>query len=126
MARPTIYNEEMLLAARYYVDNHIKIGHPVPMVAGLAVHLGVSRETVRAWAGEEDKAEFSGIVEELRAKAEIELFSKGVTGDFNATVVKLGLGKHGYSEKQVTELTGAGGGALEVTYVGVTSGKRES
>lgn len=79
----------------------------LPSVAGLAVYLGVARQTVRDWAnqGEQEDAEdlyveFSTIVETVLAEQELRLSSKGVSGEYNSVISKLLLTKHGYSDKQ--------------------------
>ena len=66
----------------------------IPTIEGLSVYLNVSRSTVYKWKG--DNAEFSDILEDLMARQAKELFSNGLTGDFNPTITKLILTKHGY------------------------------
>lgn len=91
----------------------------LPSIAGLAVFLQISRETVRDWAekGKQEPTEpidpdfplyeeFSGIVETVLAEQELRLSSKGVSGEYNSTISKLLLTKHGYSDK--TDLTSGG------------------
>jgi len=82
----------------------------VPSVAGLAVFLKVGRRTVYGWA--EERPEFSHMLEELLAEQESRLLDGGLGGDYNATITKLMLAKHGYVEKQ--EVTGNNGGPIEV------------
>ena len=83
----------------------------IPTVAGLAICLGVRRETVWAWAKDADKKEFSNIVGDLQATQEKVLLSNGLKGFFNSTIAKLILSsKHGYAER--TEHTGANGTPL--------------
>ena len=87
----------------------------VPTIAGLAVFLGCARETIHAWAKEHQ--EFSHIVKALMAKQEKMLANGGVLGEYNASITKLLLTKHGYSEKVETALTGADGGPLQIAEV---------
>lgn len=77
----------------------------LPSIAGLAVFLHVSRESIRTWAiGESDlEQQFSGIVDEILAEQENRLVSKGISGEYNPTIAKLLMTKHGYSDK--TDIT---------------------
>lgn len=98
--RPTKYNDEILEQARYYVEEgYTDNGGLIPMVAGLALHIGVSRDTIYRWAKEDEKGEFSDIVEDLQTKQEHTLMNGGLGGDFNASITKLALSKHGYTDK---------------------------
>lgn len=110
MARPTDYSPEIVAKARDYLTNFEGHGDVVPTIAGLADTLGISRETIYDWSSQEEKAEFSDIVEAIRGKQERVLANKGLKGDFNPTIAKLMLTKHGYSDKQ--ELAGPGGEPL--------------
>lgn len=110
--RPTDYSDEMCRKARQYLRTFDKDGDLIPTIAGLALELKVSRQTVYAWAKEPEKHEFSDIVNEILAKQEVLLVNKGLSGDFNPTIAKLALGKHGYSEKVEQEVKGEGGGPV--------------
>lgn len=101
MARPTDYSDEKARKARLYLESYEDQGHAVPSVAGLAVFLGQGRRTLYSWA--EQHEEFQHILEAIGAKQEQEALSKGLKGDWNATIVKLLLGKHGYSDKSETD-----------------------
>jgi hypothetical protein len=113
MGRPTDYSEEMLAKARSYLASYDSNGDLFPSIAGLALYLDISRETVRRWSKDEDKAEFCGIVEKCLASQESKLTQGGIKGDFNPTITKLLLSKHGYSDKQ--EISGPEGGPLEAS-----------
>ncbi len=100
MGAPTKYSDEILVLARAYVDEFKPSDDElIPMVCGLALHLNLSRETIYAWSRDEDKQDFSDIVNVLMAKQEKMLFSGGLSGDFNASITKLALTKHNYSDK---------------------------
>ena len=86
-----------------------------PSVAGLAVALGVSRESIHAWARE--NPEFSDIVKALMEKQEKMLKNGGILGEYNASITKLLLTKHGYSDKVENAHTGADGGPIEIKQV---------
>jgi hypothetical protein len=90
-------------------------GDVFPSVAGLAVSLSCARETIHAWAREHE--DFSHIVKALMAKQEKMLSNGGILGEYNASITKLILTKHGYSEKTETAITGPDGGPLQVAEV---------
>ena len=125
--RPTIYNNDILVKAREYLslcqdqDNTIeeslepqahggslkrerKIKVKLPTKGGLAVYLGVSRVTLDNWAKE--YPEFFYIMEKLGSEQEDRLINKGLSGDYNPTISKLLLSKHGYRES--TDITSDG------------------
>jgi hypothetical protein len=104
--RPTDYTPELLAKAEEYLSTHQELGDVVPQIAGLAVHIGVSRETVYAWERDTEKPEFSDIVERVRANQERGLVNGGLRGDLNASITKLALVKHGYQDSQKTEHAG--------------------
>ena len=93
--RPTKYTPELLEECRQYLKDY----NTLPSIAGLAVRLDVARETLQAWARDEDKPEFSHIYTKLMAMQEDELIRNGLMGHFNASITKMILTKHGYSDK---------------------------
>ena len=111
--RPTKYNGEVLKVTKEYIDNYATHGDMMPSVAGLAVLLGIRRETLHVWAKEEGKEIFSNMLGDLQAKQEQVLFNNGLNGTFNSTITKLALTKHGYHDKVDSEQSGPDGGAIE-------------
>ena len=111
--RPSKYTPELLEKAAYYVDNHLEFGDVVPSHAGMACEIDITRETLYKWSHDPEKQAFSDILDKCNKKQERMLLSGALLGDMNANIAKLMLGKHGYSEKNQTELTGANGGAIE-------------
>ena len=98
--RPSEYTPELVQMAREYIDGGWEeAGDAIPSIAGLAVCLGMRRETLHVWAKEEGKEEFSNMLGEMLAKQENILLSKGLTNEHNPTITKLVLSKHGYSDK---------------------------
>lgn len=97
VGRPTKYTPELIEKAREFVAS--KRGQ-FTMIAELALELGIRRSTVHEWAKDPEKKEFSDIVEELQSGQELYLAKGTLNGDLNATMAKLLLTKHGYSDKQ--------------------------
>ena len=114
MARPTDYNEKMLDKVKEYINsctdtevkNKIKV--KLPTIEGLASYINVNRDTIYEWC-KVHKA-FSDIIESLREKQVESLINNGLSGDYNSTIAKVLLAKHGYRDAQ--ELTGAEGKSL--------------
>ncbi len=115
VGRPTILTDELKDKARLYIqecedyeyDYHKTRGEKsdgyeriikvkLPTVEGLAVFIDVARSTLYKWK-EEDK-EFSDIIDKLLEKQADMLITKGLSGDYNSTIAKVLLTKHGYRE----------------------------
>jgi hypothetical protein len=96
--RPTKVTEALIAKAWDYVKDSTAYGDPVPLVAGLAIEIGVTRESVYLWAKEEG-SEFFYIVKDLMAQQERRLVGKGVTKEFDSAITRTMLSKHGYAEK---------------------------
>lgn len=110
MARPTKYTPAIVEKANEYLLNYNKGTddnyEPIPTIAGLSLALGIARDTVYDWAAQDEKGKFSDIVSDLMAKQEMRLMAGGIMGEFNASITKLALTKHGYSDKQDTNVSG--------------------
>lgn len=110
--RPTDYNKIILKRTKCYLSSckdkkyRTRFVVNLPSVAGLAVYLKVARSTVYEWAA--IHKQFSDILEQILAEQERRLISNGLSGDYNANIAKLVLGKHGYHEKIDTDLTSKG------------------
>lgn len=112
--RPVEYSNEALEKALEYIQGGWeKEGHAFPSVVGLCSYINRSRSTVYKWAQEEGKEDFSDILSRINETQELVAWARGLKGDYNATLVKLLLGKHGYHER--SELTGAEGGPVQYT-----------
>lgn len=114
--RPTKLTSELLAKAREYLDTcrdemteQGKLSVQLPSIAGLARFLNVGRRSIYDWQTNDSEAnkEFSHICEEVMAEQEKRLTGNGLAGTYNPTITKLLLTKHGYSDKQETEHTGA-------------------
>lgn len=99
--RPTDYSQEIIDKAQNYIDTWVNSPRAdrknLPKVAGLAIELGVHRDTIYEWS--KDHEEFSDILDNLLSLQEEELIERGLEGSFNPTITKLMLTKHGYTDK---------------------------
>lgn len=132
MARPTEYSPEIIEKTQAYLeqcqdeydefhrtrgsksdsyDRLVKVN--IPTIEGLALYLGINRATLYRW--EQDHTEFCDIMDDLRAKQAEMLIKNGLSGDYNPTIAKVLLTKHGYREG--TELTGKEGENLQLGVV---------
>lgn len=102
MARPTKYSPELLDKAAEYISNYSNYEHAFPSDIGLADVLGIGTTTLYRWAEEEGKEAFRDILDAINRKQQIVAWQKGLTNEYNANLVKLLLGKHGYHDKQDT------------------------
>lgn len=108
--RPTKLTKELIAEAYGYLEatGSFLPNALLPTVEGLALRLRISRDTVYAWCELDDELarEFSDIVKELKDSQAEKLIQKSLAGYYNPTIAKLILsGKHGYVEKQATDLT---------------------
>lgn len=118
--RPTKCTPELIALAEDYLKTYkTKYKDSIPSVVGLALVVGVRRETLHVWAQEDGdfyKENFADIMADLNASQERVLINGGLDGSFNSNITKLVLGKHNYHDKQETELSGKDGGAIETTW----------
>lgn len=115
--RPTDYDEEVVLRKlQKYIDDaedeeiellsavslkgtemfRRKLKVHLPTVEGAALYLGVAKNTIYNW--EEIYPRFLHLMDELRAKQARMLMENGLSGDYNPTIAKVLLSKHGYRE----------------------------
>ena len=121
--RPTKYTPELLIKAHEYVDGAWQDeGDAVPMIVGLALYCEISKDTVYEWMKHDDKAEFSDIAKRVEQMQEKNLARGGLSNEFNASITKLLLSKHGYSDKQEIDHTTKG---EAVSGLAVVFGKAE-
>jgi len=113
--RPTNYTPELVAKAKLYVDDYGSQNDVIPSVVGLCKYIGISRSCINRWGTEEGKEEFRDILDNINEVQHSVLINKGLIGDFNPAIAKLVLGKHGYHEKQQTELSGPEGKPIEAS-----------
>lgn len=129
--RPTIYNDGIIIKVQEYLDlckdeelefhktrsdssnsferrTNVKI----PTIEGLALHINISRRTIYQWLEDKISEEFSHIIDKLQQKQADMLISGGLSGNYNPTIAKVLLTKHGYRDSQ--ELVGKDGKDLPI------------
>lgn len=130
MGRPSKLAVSLEKAKAYLMGEYKTIGDAVPSVSGLACYLGISKVTALSYGKENN--DFLNTLEAIKTTQENSLINKGLTGEFNPTIVKLMLSNHGYAEKQETELSGKNGGAIEtdnkisIEFIGMTISEGEN
>ena len=114
VGRPTKYEKKYCEA----VIEHLKEG---ASLTSFAASIGVARSTINQWM--EDYPEFSESVKVAKAHCAAWWEALGrnnaITGDGNATLVIFGLknmGREDWRDKQEQEITGNGGGPLQITW----------
>ncbi len=108
VGRPTKYSPELLAKAEEYLTSWKKLGDVVPMLAGLACHLEVSKKAIEEWEKDDDKPEFARVCARVRVLQEQTLINKGLSRESDASLSKLLLMKHGYSDRQEVDHTSGG------------------
>lgn len=104
MGRPTDYSKKLLDKCYDYIENYEEAGDVIPSHIGLALFIGKSTTCIYEWQKQDDKKEFKDILQIILAKQHQVLINKGLTTEFNSNITKLVLGKHGYHDKQDTNV----------------------
>lgn len=107
MARPTDYSQEILDKAQEYYSNLPK-DENLHSIEGLSDYIGIARSTIYDWISQDDKKAFSDIVARILNKQGKTLLNKGVSGEFNSSITKVILTKHGYRDAVDTDVTTKG------------------
>jgi len=100
MARPTIYNPEVLKKAQNYLNNYKDYNHPFPSVVGLSRVVKIAHSAIKRWGNDEDKPEFKATLEQIKDEQHLQLIHNGILSKYNAAITKLMLHNFGYSDKQ--------------------------
>lgn len=116
--RPPLDYEKILALAKEYlaecVDDLDKKVVKIPSIHGLAVKLGVNRDTCYTWAKDPERREFSDILSEIKERQGERLVNNGLAGTYNPTIAKLLLSsKHGYIEKTANAQIGGDGEEMD-------------
>ena len=116
--RPSKYTPELLSKCNEYLKSGWEVeGELFPSHVGLCLYVGIGKSTAYDWSKEEEKQEFSDIFEQIMMRQELNIVKNAITGDYNSTIAKVMLTKHGYSDKLQTELTGTNGGPIEAQWI---------
>lgn len=119
--RPTNYSEAINEQAEAYIEGgYTEQGDAIPSIAGLARVLGVSRECLYEWARQYPR--FSDTLGRARLEQERVTLNNGLVGVYNATLCKLILANHGYSERTAQEHTSPDGSMNGPTRVEIVAG----
>lgn len=103
---PSKLDDELIAKAEEYIYDFRSNDDIVPSVAGLACYLEISRSSVYNYKSKSGR--FLDIVERVELLQEKMLINGGLVGDFNASIAKLMMTKHGYSDKQDVDHTTGG------------------
>lgn len=131
--RPTEYSEEIVEKVKLYLESCVdeviqevsgesekftkynnKLKVKLPTIEGLAVYIGIHKDTIYEW--EKIHEQFSDVIALLRSKQAEALINNGLSGDYNPTIAKVLLSKHGYKEEIKTDTEHSGSIA---TYNGI-------
>jgi len=103
--RPTDYSDQVVRDSWNYIQEFAndsienqKLKVNLPTIEGLALYLEISRSTLYLW--QKEHKEFSDIIEVLQQKQAQVLINNGLSGNYNPTIAKVLLTKHGYTDKQ--------------------------
>ncbi len=108
VGRPSKLNQTHLDGAEWYLKGGFQErGEVIPSIAGLACFFGVSRDQIYDWG--KQNTDFRYTLENIKAAQENILLNKGLQGEFNATITKLALSNHGYSDKVETDVKNSDG-----------------
>ena len=100
VGRPSQLDETLELAKSYLYGGYESVGEVIPSIAGLAGYAKKARKMIYDYA--KASPEFSDIVEAILSLQESKLINNGLMGNYNSSITKLILTKHGYSDKVET------------------------
>jgi hypothetical protein len=109
VGRPSDYTPEVINKINEYLEFAIPENQELPTVEGIALKLGINRDTVYEWA--KVHPEFSDTLEELKLRQKEILIEIGIFGgkEINATIVQLLLKvNHDMIETNKTDITSGG------------------
>lgn len=113
--QPTKYTPQVIETINQYLKDAIPQNMKIPTVEGIALKLGISRDTLYEWAKVHE--EFSDTLGKLKMMQKEALIETGIFGgkEINATIIGLLLKvNHDMVEVNRTELTGKDGEPLVV------------
>jgi len=98
VGRPSQLAETLEKAKEYLYGGYEAVGEVIPSIAGLACYTEKGRNNIYEYAKQSE--EFQNILDGIMKLQESKLLNEGLKGNFNSTITKLILTKHGYSDKQ--------------------------
>lgn len=103
IGRPSELLATLDKAKEYVLGGYESVGEVIPTIAGLACYVGKNRDSIYQY--KKESKDFSDILDGLMRLQESKLINNGLNGNFNATITKLILTKHGYSDKAEVDLS---------------------
>lgn len=110
------YTPDLIAKARAYLKNFkTEFEDAIPSMVGLSRAIGTPRNTFYLWikkSKDEEREgdplldEIVGVFEQIHDEQERTLLNGGLGGSFNPAITKLVLGKHGYHDKQDSNIQG--------------------
>lgn len=97
VGRPSELPQTLEKAKEYLNGGWKDIGDLVPSIASLACYCGKHRDNIYEYM--KQSQEFTDIAKAISTLQESTLLRGGLSGDFNPSISKLILSKHGYSDK---------------------------
>jgi len=96
---PSKYTPALIQTAKEYLETFDDSCGDIPTFEGLALALGITRETLQIWAKDKNKRELSYLVSQLRMIQHQKLVNGGLNSKYNSNITKLILGTHhGYTD----------------------------
>ena len=112
MARPTEYSDELLERAEFYIDEGYKEqGDAIPSIVGMSRYVERSRRSLYNYGT--DHPEFLHTLERCNDEQLRVTMNGGINGEFNATIAKLVMANHGFSDKVDNTHSGPDGKPVE-------------
>lgn len=118
MARPTSYTPEVIDKINGYLSEAIPQNMKIPTIEGIALKLGVNRDTIYQWV--KVNKEFADTIDRVKMLQKEYLIEIGIFGgkDVNPSIVALLLKvNHDMIETERKELVGKDGGELKIKII---------
>lgn len=118
--KPSKYTPELIAKAKKYLTKWEDLGDVIPMLCSMAEYLDISLSTLYSWEkeakeGDESKAEILEVCARVRQAQEKVLINKGLSRVSDASLSKLLLMKHGYSDRQDVNVQSEDGSMSPIT-----------
>ena len=116
--RPTLYTPEVIIEINKYLIEAVPQNMKIPTIEGIALRLGISRDTLYEWA--KQHKEFSDTLDKLKMMQKEALIETGIFGgkEINATIIALLLKvNHDMIETEKKIFSGDDKSPLTITFV---------